>query len=126
MKTELTLICHAATHAMKTGRFPTSDDPIEAVDLVAAKRQVVTSPARAARETAAHSMTKRKSIIRSMISTTAAGTAVRFATCTTKTPQDSRRGCPIPASAPHGGESLEALVGRVMAGLDRTRTAART
>ncbi|SAL11230.1 phosphoglycerate/bisphosphoglycerate mutase [Caballeronia terrestris] len=119
MKTELTLICHAATHAMKTGRFPTSDDPIEAVDLVAAKRQVVTSPARAARETAAlfddeaqidHSFDDldygrwHGRSIRDVHDEDAAGLEAWLSD---------------PTSAPHGGESLEALAGRIVRGLER-------
>jgi broad specificity phosphatase PhoE len=57
---ELVLLCHAATHAMKTGRFPSGDEPaahderarlapLDARD----HTRVIASPARVARETAA-------------------------------------------------------------------------
>src|ERR1700712_1792038 len=59
MKNELILLCHAATHAMKAGMFPTLDDPIEhlerpslsALASIYAPERVITSPAHAAVET---------------------------------------------------------------------------
>ncbi|WP_061161135.1 histidine phosphatase family protein [Caballeronia temeraria] len=57
---ELILLCHAATRAMKTGRFPIGDEPAEhdARSQLAPLRargnaRVIASPARVARETAA-------------------------------------------------------------------------
>jgi broad specificity phosphatase PhoE len=54
---ELILLCHAATRAMKTGRFPNGDEPVEGDALVSVRAddtaRVIASPARAARETAA-------------------------------------------------------------------------
>jgi broad specificity phosphatase PhoE len=53
---DLILLCHAATRAMKTGRFPTGDEPLEHAltepPVVPAGR-LIASPARAARDTAA-------------------------------------------------------------------------
>lgn len=60
MKTELILLCHATTHAMKTGSFPANGDAIDELELSRLPQlmsmfqpdRVVTSPARAAMETA--------------------------------------------------------------------------
>jgi len=56
---ELILLCHAATRAMKTGRFPTGDEPAdhEGRAVLASLRangqtRVIASPARVTRETA--------------------------------------------------------------------------
>lgn len=119
MKTELTLICHAATYAMKAGRFPTSDDPIEPVDLVMAKRRVVTSPARAARETAA--LFDDEALIDQSFDDLDYG---RWHGRSIRDVHDEdamglQAWLSDPSSAPHGGESLEALAGRIMSGLER-------
>jgi broad specificity phosphatase PhoE len=56
----LILLCHAATRAMKTGRFPRRDDPVEhapdaplIVQPALQRARLIASPALAARETAA-------------------------------------------------------------------------
>ena len=61
MKSELILLCHAATRAMKTGLFPTTDDPLDETERPRISRlgelfsvdRIATSPARAARYTQA-------------------------------------------------------------------------
>jgi len=126
MKNELVLLCHAATHAMKAGFFPTLDDPIEHLErprlsaLASAYMpgRVVTSPALAAVET---------------------GRAFGMAMPTDAQWSDLDHGrwqgrflkeiydedadglsawLSEPDSAVHGGESLEALRARVASALD--------
>jgi broad specificity phosphatase PhoE len=126
MTTELTLLCHAATHAMKAGTFPSGDDPIDAAACAhlaarfgGTQRHVVTSPARAARETAA-CFDASPAIDRSFDDLDYGhwrGRAIRDVH--DEDPQGLAAWLSEPASAPHGGESLEALAARVMAGLDR-------
>jgi broad specificity phosphatase PhoE len=126
MNTELILLCHAATHAMKAGIFPSRDDPIDPADcagladrLGTGGRRVVTSPARAARETAA-SLAVDAKVDPSFDDLDYGrwhGRSIR------DVHEEDPRGLAAwlsdPASAPHGGESIEHLATRVMAGLDR-------
>jgi broad specificity phosphatase PhoE len=129
MRNELILLCHAATHAMKTGMFPTLDDPVEhlerprlsALAAVYVPDRVITSPAHAAVET---------------------GRAFGLDMTTDRNWSDLDHGrwqgrsltdiydeetdalgawLSEPDSAAHGGESLEALRARVLSALDAQR-----
>jgi len=129
MKTELVLLCHATTHAMKTGSFPSTSDAIDESESSRLRQlasafqpdRVVTSPAHAAVQT---------------------GRAFDIATSVEASWRDLDygrwQGRPIrdihdedadglgawlsePGSAAHGGESLEALQRRVRAALESNR-----
>ena len=131
MKTELILLSHATTHAMKTGSFPSTGDAIDEPELSRLPRlasafqpdRVITSPAHAAMQT---------------------GRAFEVATSVDPSWSDLDygrwQGRPIreihdedaaglgawlsePGSAAHGGESLEALQRRVHGALESNREA---
>jgi broad specificity phosphatase PhoE len=131
MKTELILLCHATTHAMKTGSFPSTGDAIDELELSRLPRlaslfqpdRVVTSPAHAAMQTG-----------RSF------GVATSVDPLWSDLDYGLWQGRPIreihdedagglgawlsePASAVNGGESLEALQTRVCGALERNREA---
>lgn len=131
MKTELILLCHASTHAMKTGSFPRSGDAIDELELSRLPRlvstfqpdRVVTSPAHAAMQTGR-----------------AFGIATSVETSWSDLDYGLWQGRPIreihdedaaglgawlsePGSAAHGGESLEALETRVRDALESKREA---
>jgi broad specificity phosphatase PhoE len=129
MKNELILLCHAATQAMKTGMFPTLDDPIDhlerprlsALASVYAPDRVVTSPAHAAVETGrAFGME---------MSTDAQWSDLnhgRWQGRSLKEIYDEETDAlgtwlSEPGSAAHGGESLEGLQARVRGALDIQR-----
>jgi broad specificity phosphatase PhoE len=125
MNTELILLCHAATHAMKAGIFPSPDDPIEPADCVdLAKRlrmngrRVVTGPARPARETAA-ALAADAPVDLSFADLDYGrwhGRSIRDVH--DEDPQGLAAWLSDPASAPHGGESIEQLAARVTSGLE--------
>ncbi|KND58710.1 putative phosphoglycerate mutase [Candidatus Paraburkholderia schumanniana] len=124
---ELILLCHAATRALKTGCFPTADDPAEPDALAAVQAhagdstRVIASPARVARETVAcmaqafdidpafddidygrwsgHSIREIGEKEPENIATWLAG--------------------PGPYSQPHGGESVAVFAARVIDGIAR-------
>jgi broad specificity phosphatase PhoE len=131
MKTELILLCHATTHAMKTGSFPSTGDAIDELELSRLPRlasafqpdRVITSPAHAAMQS---------------------GRALETATSVDASWRDLDyglwQGRPIreihdedaaglgawlsePGSAAHGGESLETLQTRVRGALESNREA---
>jgi broad specificity phosphatase PhoE len=128
MKSELILLCHAATRAMKTGLFPTTDDPLDETErprisclgeLFSVDR-IATSPARAARDTACeigsdcHADEQwsdldygrwRGRAVRDIHDEDADGLDAWLSS---------------PASAPHGGESLKALQARIRGALSRS------
>ena len=131
MKTELILLCHATTHAMKTGSFPSTGDAIDEPELPRLPRlasafrpnRVITSPAHAAMQTG-----------RAFNITTRVDTSWR------DLDYGRWQGRPIreihdedadglgawlsePASMAHGGESLEALQTRVRGALESNREA---
>jgi broad specificity phosphatase PhoE len=124
--TEVILLCHAVTHAMKAGVFPSAEDAIDpagcsglANRLGGKERRVVTSPARAARETAA-AFASDATVDPSFADLDYGrwhGRSIR------DVGDESAEGLGAwlsdPASAPHGGESLEQMAARVMAGLER-------
>jgi broad specificity phosphatase PhoE len=128
MKSELILLCHAATRAMKTGAFPTSDDPLDETERPRLLRlgelfdvdQIATSPARAARDTASeigsdcHADERwadldyghwRGRPVRDIHDEDADGLGAWLSD---------------PASAPHGGESLETLQARIRSALSQS------
>ncbi|WP_044042450.1 histidine phosphatase family protein [Caballeronia insecticola] len=115
---KLILLCHAATRAMKTGHFPTGDEPAEShapapfhADDTA---RVIASPARVARETAAR-------IARSFEIDPAfddidygrwRGHSVR--TVGESEPDNIAAWLRDPHARPHGGESIAMLAARVI------------
>jgi broad specificity phosphatase PhoE len=131
MKNELILLCHAATHAMKSGLFPSIDDALDEPEPARIPRlasiyqpeRVITSPVRAAIETG-RAFAIKSSIdpvwrdldygrwqgrpIRDIHDEDADGLGAWLSE---------------PASAAHGGESLEALQARVRGALDTHREA---
>jgi broad specificity phosphatase PhoE len=129
MKNELILLCHAATHAMKTGMFPTLQDPIEhlerprlsALASVYAPDRVITSPSHAAVETG-----RTFGIEMSADAQWSDLDHGRWQGRSLKEIYDEETSAlsawlSEPDSAAHGGESLEALQGRVRRALDRQR-----
>jgi broad specificity phosphatase PhoE len=130
MKNELILLCHAATHAMKAGFFPTLDDPIEHLErprlsaLASAYRpeRVVTSTALAAVETGqAFGMATSSDALWSDLD------HGRWQGRSLKEVYDEEADAlgawlSEPDSAVHGGESLEALQARVRSALDTQRS----
>ena len=131
MKSELILLCHATTHAMKTGSFPSTSDAVDGLELsrllplasVFRPDCIVTSPAIAAMQTGrAFEVTTRVDPlwsdlnyglwqgrpIREIHDEDAAGLGAWLSE---------------PGSAAHGGESLEALQTRVRGALESNREA---
>ncbi|WP_158933789.1 histidine phosphatase family protein [Burkholderia sp. S171] len=131
MKTELILLCHATTHAMKTGSFPSTGDAIDELELPRLPQlasmfqpdRIVTSPAHAAMQTGR-----------------AFGIPTRVDASWSDLDYGLWQGRPIrevhdedaaglgawlsePGSAAHGGESLEALQTRVRGALGSIREA---
>jgi broad specificity phosphatase PhoE len=127
MKSELILLCHAATRDMKTGFFPADDDPLDETESQRLSNlgehfrvdRVVTSPARAAQDTASEIGSEchadeqwsdldygrwRGRAIREIHDEDANGLDAWLSD---------------PTRAPHGGESLEALQARIRAALIR-------
>jgi broad specificity phosphatase PhoE len=125
MKTDLILLCHASTHAMKSGLFPSAGDTIDELELsrlphlvsMFQPARVITSPAYVAVQTGR-----------------ALGTATSVDASWSDLDYGRWQGRPIreihdedaaglgawlsePASAAHGGESLEALQRRVRGAL---------
>jgi broad specificity phosphatase PhoE len=131
MKTELILLCHASTRAMKSGSFPNTEDAIDDAESPRLTRltsmfqpdRVITSPAYAAIQTG-HAFETAPSVdtswrdldygrwqgrlIREIHDEDAAGLGAWLSE---------------PASAAHGGESLEALQARVRDALEGARQA---
>ncbi|CAN7637531.1 histidine phosphatase family protein [Caballeronia sp. LjRoot34] len=131
MKTEIILLCHATTHAMKTGSFPSPGDAIDELELARLPHlasmfqpdRVVTSPAHAAMQTG-RAFETTTSVdaswsdldyglwqgrpIREIHDEDAAGLGAWLSE---------------PGSAAHGGESLEALQTRVWGALESNREA---
>jgi broad specificity phosphatase PhoE len=132
MTTDLFLLCHAATRAMKTGCFPAPDDALDASAPAAiapcfedGPMRVVASPARAARETAAR--------MSRVVETDPSFGDLDYGRWRGRSLKEVSAEDSIalaawlrdPASRPHGGESIEALAARVMAGLERYTQARR-
>lgn len=131
MKNELILLCHATTHAMKTGSFPSNSDAIDELELSRLPQlvsmfkpdRIVTSPANAAMqtgrtfETTTHVDAAWSDLdyglwqgrpIREIHDEDAAGLGAWLSE---------------PRSAAHGGESLKALQIRVRGALESHREA---
>ena len=131
MKNELILLCHAATHAMKSGMFPSPDDAIDDLERPRLSKlasvyqpdRVVTSPASAAVQTGR-----------------TFGTEASVDMSWSDLDYGRWQGRPIreihdedadglgawlsePGSAVHGGESLDALQARVRSALEGYRQA---
>jgi broad specificity phosphatase PhoE len=127
MKTELILLCHAATRAMKTGFFPADEDALDETErsrfpLLAGHfnaDRIVTSPARAARDTASE--------IASECHADAQWTDLDYGRWRGRAIKDihdeDAEGLGAwlsdPASSPHGGESMKALQARIQDALSR-------
>jgi broad specificity phosphatase PhoE len=127
MQSELILLCHAATRAMKTGFFPAGDDPLDETDRPHRSSlgqhfkvaRVVASPARAARDTASE--------IRSECHADEDWSDLDYGRWRGRAIRDIHDEDPgglgawlsDPASAPHGGESLVALQARIRGALIR-------
>ena len=126
MKTELIMLCHAATHAMKSGLFPNAGDAIDELERARLPKlasmfqpdRIVTSPANAAMQTGR-----------------TFGIEASVDTSWNDLNYGLWQGRPIreihdedavglgawlsePGSAAHGGESLEALQTRVRGALE--------
>jgi broad specificity phosphatase PhoE len=122
---ELILLCHAATRAMKTGRFPTGDEPAEH-DAPASVRadaggaaRVIASPARVARETAAR-------IADAFDIDPAFGDidygrwrGLSIREIGEREPEHVAAWLNDPEARPHGGESVAMLAARVTEGIAR-------
>jgi broad specificity phosphatase PhoE len=120
---DLTLLCHAATRAMKTGRFPTGDEPVEhdqrATLLQLPKGRVYASPARAARETAtwiapAYDIDPAFDDI-----DYGRWRGLSLRTLAEQEPQNIQAWLADPQACPHGGESIAMLAERIGEALDR-------
>jgi broad specificity phosphatase PhoE len=124
---ELLLLCHAATRAMKTGCFPTGEEsadadagtPEQAPVRADAATRVISSPARAARETAAriaHTFDI-DSAFDDLDYGRWRGLSIR--TIGEREPQQVAAWLTEPSAHPHGGESIAMLVTRVIPGIAR-------
>lgn len=130
MKNELILMCHAVTHAMKSGRFPSAEDSIETgdegrigklIDAIAPDR-IATSAARAAVDTvrAAASWATQScidTVWNDMDYGAWSGRPIRD--IHDADPDALAAWLTDPASSPTAGESLEALRTRVIGALSR-------
>ncbi|TSD89207.1 histidine phosphatase family protein [Mycobacterium sp. KBS0706] len=126
MPTRLTLICHGATAATRSGAFP-ADEPLEerALVRVAALQPMIrragrawTSPALRARQTAAALSIDaiEEPALRDIDSGRWAGR--RLEEIQAEEPESVIAWLADLDAAPHGGESLSALLGRAAAWLD--------
>lgn len=122
----LALICHAPTAATRGAAFP-ADEPLDAPGLAKAGRvterfggaaRCRTSPAAAARQTAAALGLPAETVpaLRDWSHGTWAGRSLDAVQA--DDPEGVARWLGDPEAAPHGGESLAALIGRVGAWLD--------
>jgi broad specificity phosphatase PhoE len=131
MKTELTLLCHAATRAMKSGLFPNAGDAIDELEQARLPKlasmfqpdRIITSPANAAVQTG-RTFGIEASMDRSWNDLDYGlwhGRPIR------EIHDEDEAGLGAwlsePGSAAHGGESLEALQTRVIGALERHREA---
>lgn len=115
-------MCHAVTRAMKTGRFPTGDEPAEhdaRVQIRAGTARVIASPARAARETAGW-------FARSFEIMPAFGDidygrwrGLSIRETGEGEPENIAAWLSDPNARPHGGESVAMLAGRIQEGIAR-------
>lgn len=125
MATHLTLICHAATAAMRAGAFATDGDPVEHVGRAPAAAigplrvdVAWTSPALAARQTAA--ALGLEAVVAPGLRACDPGrwAGRRLDDLQVEDPQGLAAWLTDPGAAPHGGETLVALMARVAAWLD--------
>lgn len=125
MTTRLTLLCHGATAATAEGRFPDDEPLLAGSDLDAGRvagalrpvGRALTSPALAARQTAAH--VSPEAVVDGMLADCDYG---RWRGCSlteieAMDPAGLAAWMTDPDAAPHGGESLAALIQRVSAWL---------
>ncbi|MBA8880430.1 histidine phosphatase family protein [Phyllobacterium myrsinacearum] len=119
--TRLTLVCHGATSATRTGAFPL-DEPVEPSEVQRAKdiagylrhaHRFVTSPAQRAQQTA--QALGLEAAIEAVISDMDYGrwAGRLLADIHATAPGDVENWMSNPASAPHGGESFNDLLHRV-------------
>lgn len=126
MTTRLHLLCHAATAATRANAFA-ADEALEPKDQARIARLtlprvdlVLASPARAARETAVALGVEARQDSRLADLDTGRWQGRRLAQVLADEPDAVATWTGDPASAPHGGESIVALVARVGAFLDAT------
>lgn len=130
MNTELILMCHGATHAMKAGLFPAVDDPVDHAERMQIARiarlaeaikpdYLITGDALAARETArAFAVEARPSASWNDVNYGAwAGRPIRDIHDTD--PDGLSAWLTDPSSAAHGGESVAACQQRVADAMTR-------
>jgi broad specificity phosphatase PhoE len=123
---ELTLLCHAATRAMKTGCFPTGDESVEADERAAlvarfddAQSKVISSHALAARETASW-MTETYETDHAFDDLNyGAWRGLSVREIGKQKPEEIAAWLSNPHARPHGGESIAMLAKRVVEGLER-------
>jgi broad specificity phosphatase PhoE len=126
MTTRLRLLCHASTSAVRTSTFP-ADEELDAQGRQKLKGlsrhlrhcdRCVTSPARRATETAA--ALGLEATIDPMLRECDYGrwTGRSFDEVQTQEPEALADWIKDPSAAPHGGESVVAMIGRVSAWLD--------
>ncbi|MDR5838864.1 histidine phosphatase family protein [Caballeronia sp. LZ034LL] len=120
---ELVLLCHPATRAMKTGRFPAGDEPADDTPHAPLPAddtaRVISSPARAAREMAA--------CIAPDVDIDAAFDDIDYGSWRGRSIRELADGeaaqlsawLTDPQARPHGGESIALLAARVIKGLAR-------
>jgi broad specificity phosphatase PhoE len=122
----LTLLCHAATKAARTAAFP-ADEPLDAKGAAAAAAlagrwqaagRVLASPARRAGETAAAMglTAQAEAALRDCDYGRWAGSSLSDVAA--REPEAVAAWLADPDAAPHGGESLSALLSRVSAWMD--------
>ena len=130
MTTRVRLLCHASTSAMRTSTFP-ADEELDAQGrqkLSALSRHLqhwdrcVTSPARRATQTAA--ALGLQATIEPMLRDCDYGrwTGRSFDEVQAEEPEALAEWIKDPSAAPHGGESVVAMIARVSAWLDRQLT----
>lgn len=129
MALRLTLVCHAGTDAQRAGRFP-ADEPIEAAGVAAAAMassrlgrvdRALTSPALRARQTA-EAMGLPADIepaLRDVDYGRWRGQSLMALQAAD--PEATARALSDPDAAPHGGETLRAVLARVAAWLETER-----
>ncbi|WP_250526780.1 histidine phosphatase family protein [Caballeronia sp. GAWG2-1] len=122
MQSTLILLCHAATHAMKSGRFPQGDEPVEqakcTLDVPGDPSRVTSSPARVACETAAWITTDFSIDVAFDDIDYGEWRGRSIREISEREPQDVAAWLSDPHARPHGGESVAMLSKRVEKALE--------
>ncbi|SAK65058.1 phosphoglycerate mutase [Caballeronia hypogeia] len=119
---DIILLCHAATRAMKTGRFPTGDEPAEydaRAQVRAQTARVISGPARVARDTAGW-IARSYEIIQEFDDIDYGrwrGQSIREVG--EREQENMAAWLTDPHARPHGGESIAMLAARVPEGIAR-------